>query len=220
MLKEFTIDLADAPDDLAASIEDVQRAEEKLLETVAEKFPEEGFDHEGCPQDYENKFYELREQQAELEQRRSRIVELLEEPDQAGNWSHYRFTFREPSTEDALFVQGRSNALAEEAAERGEFVDEEMFGLSELLDRCRVDGPPEAPTNLTDALPNPAGEWLFNQVNEKTTMGVEGDLGNTSPQEALNNYKSSQDSSTPDRDDHSENSPSETPSSSPTSGQQ
>jgi len=198
MLKEYTIDLSEAPDTLEADIEANEEAEETLLEKVNERFPPDedspeafGFQHPDCPADYEEKFYELREERAELQSRRARIEEFLTEEDQAGEWSHYRFTFQEPSTEDALFIQGRSQALAEESERRGKKVDGRVFGVSQLLERVRRDAPPEAPDDLSSGLPNQVGEWLLDELNARTTSGVSEELGNTSPQEALRSFRSS-----------------------------
>lgn len=197
-LKEFTIDLEAAPDELADQIDQNEQAEQKLLSKVSEKFPEDpdtdepaGFNHpDAAP--FEEKFYELREQRAQLTAKRDRIQEFISEDEQAGEWSHYEFTFKEPSTEDALYIEGRSNALAQEAEKRGERIDERMFGVTELLERIRVDAPPEAPDNLAGELPQMVGEWLLDTLNEKSTGANAVDLGNLSPQEALKNYESSQ----------------------------
>jgi len=197
-LKEFTIDLENATDELGEQIEQAEQAEQKLLQKVSEKFPDDpdsdepaGFNHpEAAP--FEEKFYELREQQAQLVARLDRIEEFVSDEDQAGDWSHYKFTFKEPSTEDALYIEGRSAALADEAERRGEQIDERMFGVTELLERIRVDAPPEAPDNLTGELPQMVGEYLLDALNEKSTGANAADLGNSSPQEALKNYESSQ----------------------------
>lgn len=211
-LKEFTIDLADAPAELEDAIEQNEQAEEKLLEKVAEEYPGDpespdqpsGF--MAAPDHFEAKFYELREQRAELQSRKARIEEFLDEDEQAGDWSHYQFTFKELSTEDALFIQGRSQAMAEEAEKRGEKIPGEAFGVSRLLERVRVDAPPEAPDSLAGSLPQQVGDWLLDELNKRTTEGVDEDLGNTSPQEALMSYKNSQQSSTTDLDDQPERS--------------
>ena len=197
-LKEFTIDLTAAPDELRDQIDQNEQAEEKLLQKVSEKFPDDpdsnepsGFNHPEAAT-YEDKFNELREQRAQLTAQLDRIEEFVTDEDQAGGWSHHEFIFKEPSTEDALYIEGRSSALADEAEKRGEQIDERMFGVTELLERIRVDAPPEAPDNLTGELPQMVGEWLLDALNEKSTGANAADLGNLSPQEALKNYESSQ----------------------------
>lgn len=194
-LKEFTIDLAAAPDELREQIDQTEQAEEKLLQKVSEEYPETDDEPGGfvsAPDHYEEKFYELRQQKAQLTAQLDRIEEFVTDEAQAGEWSHHEFTFKEPSTEDALYIEGRSNALAEEANRRGETIDERMFGVTELLERIRVDAPPEAPDNLAGELPQMVGEWLLDALNEKSTGANAADLGNSSPQEALKNYESSQ----------------------------
>lgn len=194
MLKEYTIDLAEAPAELGDQIEQNEQAEEALLDKVNEKFPEDGFHDPECPDEYEEKFYELREQRGDLQEKKARIEEFLDEDDQAGEWSHHEFTFQEPSAEDGLFVEGRSAALAEEAEQRGEKVPGGVFGITQLLERIRTDAPPEAPDNLAHGLPRPVGDWLVDELNQRMTRGVTEDLGNTSPQEALRSYNNSQQS--------------------------
>lgn len=221
MLEEYTIDLADAPEDLAEKIAQAEAAEETLLEQVAEEYPETEDSPGGfvaAPDRFEEKFHELREQQGELHARRERVRAFLEDPDQAGDWEHHEFTFKEPSTEDGLYVQGRSAALAEEAQARGEQIDERMFGVTQLLARVCIDTPPEAPepAELANKLPQRVGEWLLNALDEETMRGAPTDLGNSSPQEALRNFKQSRPSSS-DEDTTSEPSPSDTPSSGETS---
>lgn len=208
-LQEYTLDLTDAPADLVEQIEQTEQAEDTLLEKVDEKYPEDGFHDPECPDSYEDKFYEIREQRGELQSRKARIEKFLEGADddpQASDWSHYEFTFREPSTEDALFIQGRSEALAEEAAQRGKQIAGQMFGVTEMLDRLRIDAPSEAPADLASDLPSHVGRWLLNTLNSKTTEGIDEDLGNTSPQEALKSYKNSPQSSTTDQGDPPEKS--------------
>jgi len=191
MLKKFTVDLSEAPDDLADQIEQTEEAEQTLLDKVDDKFPEKGFNDPECPDDYEEKFYELREQRAELQTQKERIEEFLNDPNQAGSWSGYEFTFQEPSAEDGLYIQGRSTAMAEEAKKRGKKVPGSVFGITEMLERIRVDAPPEAPDDLSTSLPRKVGNWLVEKINEHTTQGVDADLGNTSAQEALEDYKNS-----------------------------
>jgi hypothetical protein len=192
MLKEFTIDLEDAPQQLEDQIDQAKQAEETLLDKVDSKYPEDGFHDSECPDDYEEKFYELREQQADLQEKKARIEEFLSDPEQAGEWSHYEFTFQEPSAEDGLYIQGRSAAMAEEAEQRGEKVPGGVFGVTQLLERIRKDAPPEAPDDLAHSLPRKVGDWLVDELNEEMSHGAVDDLGNTSPQEALQNYKSTQ----------------------------
>lgn len=190
-LKRFTIDLAEAPTSLQEQIDQNEQAEETLLSKVNERFPEQGFDAPGAAS-FEEKFYELREQRGKLIARKERIEEFITDEDQAGAWSHHEFEFREPSTEDALYIQGRSNKLAEAAEQRGEQVDQSMFGVTQLLERVRENAPPEAPDNLAGAFPQHVGEWLLDELNEVSTADGVSDLGNSSPQEALESFKSSE----------------------------
>lgn len=191
LLKTFEVDLEDAPDDIDERIADNEAAEETLHEKVEERYGDEVGEGEhpwdAAADSYYNKYVELREQRAELRAQRERITEMLEDDSQAGGWSGYTFVFQEPSTEDAMFVQGRSSALAEEAEERGTKVDGRAFGITEFLERVCVERPPEAPADLADGLPNYVGQWMLDRVNDETMVGVGEDLGNTSPREAAKN---------------------------------
>jgi hypothetical protein len=66
-----------------------------------------------------------------------------------------------------------------------------MFGVTQLLERVKEDAPPEAPADLAGSLPQQVGDWLLDQLDELSTGEVDADLGNTSPQEALQNYENS-----------------------------
>lgn len=213
LLKEFEIDLADAPSELTVEIEQNEAAEATLLQKVHDRFDSDdpdqpsGFEHPAAGP-FEEKFYELRQQRAELQGQRARISEFIEDPKQAGGWSDHRFEFREPSTDDALYVEGRSEALAEAAKERGETIDGRTFGVSQLLERIKIRGPPEAPDSLTGELPRQVGMWLLDALDAKSTTGVDSSLGNSSPREALANFKKSQHTSSGDQDEARETSPS------------
>lgn len=195
LLKTFVVDLAEATDDIDERVEQNEEAEKTLHEKVEDRYGEQA-DEEGthawdlAADDYYEKYVRLREQRAELEARRERIAEMLDDPDQAAGWSHYEFTFEEPSTEDAMFIQGRSSAMAEEAEERGTKIDGRAFGITEFLERVCVDRPPEAPANLADGLPNYVGQWMLDVVDEETMVGVDEELGNTSPREAAESLNS------------------------------
>lgn len=186
MLREFTIDLEEAAAGFDEDIAANKEAEHALLEKVAGF--DDGFDDPECPEAYEQKFYELRAERVELEADKSRIQEFVEDTD----WEHYAIRFKEPSTEDALYVQGRSAALAEEAAKRGKKIQDGVFGVAEMLERCVVEKPQGAPDDL-GALPRRVGNWVLNRLNEETMAGSGGDLGNSSPREALEDFKRSRD---------------------------
>lgn len=193
LLKTFEVDLAGAPEDIDGRIEDNEAAERRLHEKVQERYGDETEDGEHpwdvAADGYYNKYIELREQRAELKAQKTRIAEMLEDDRQAGGWSHHTFEFREPSTEDAMFVQGRSTALAQEAEERGTKVDGRAFGITEFLERVCTDRPPEAPADLANGLPNYAGQWLLDRVNEETMVGAGEELGNLSPREAAKRFE-------------------------------
>lgn len=195
MLRTFTIDLEKAPEHISDKIDQTEEAEQRLLEKVAEKFPEHGFEDEDCPQGYEDKFYEIREQRSELEATRRRIRQFIGEDGEANggqaDWPDYQFTFREPSTADALYVKGRSQKASEEANSRGEAVDGEMFGLTQMLDRLLEESPPGSPDDLAAGLPNKVGQYLLMRLEEETAGGGTDDPGNPTPQEALRNFENS-----------------------------
>jgi hypothetical protein len=191
LLKTFTFDLSEAPEDIEERIEENRAAEDALHEKVEERYGEEADERDGdvhpwdiAADEYYNKFVSIQEQRTELEAQKERIEEMLSDDSQAGAWSDHEFTFKEPSTEDAMFVQGRSSALAEEAEEKGVKVDGRAFGITEFLERVCVDRPPEAPKDLAASLPNYAGQWLIDRLNDETMVGTDTDLGNLSPREA------------------------------------
>mgnify|MGYP000370791283 CR=1 FL=1 len=184
MLKEYPIDISAAPASLQEDLDANAEAEKRLMEKADEY--NGGFEDPECPDAFKEKFAELRQERAEIEATKKRIKAFVEDTD----WDGYEIVFREPSTEDALYIQGRSAALAEEAEKRGTKIRDSVFGVSEMLDRCAVDVPGGAPDSLSQ-LPRRVGEWLLEELNDKTMAGVDADLGNSSPQEALEAYRSS-----------------------------
>lgn len=196
-LIKVTIDLQDAPEQIEEQIEQSEEAKQTLLEKVDEKYPETEDSPGGfiaAPESYEDKFYELQNQKDELASQKARFEKFLEDSDGAGGWESTEFVFQEPSLTDGLYIEGRSSAMADKAKERGEEVDGRLFGVEQSLERCLVEAPDSAPKNLSNNIPRQVGQWLLDRVSDETTVGVDADLGNSSPQEALESYRSSQQS--------------------------